>query len=245
MRVARGEWFILLNSDTLLFDESVARLFTRVRTDRTLGVAHVRLLNEDGSLQHSTYRFPSLSLAILEDMALYKFLSPAKRGDLLLAGYWDQSEERDVDWVSGAFMLLPRVVFERTAGFSEAYFMYGEDMEWGWRIREAGWRTRFFPQASITHLDHRSSAVRWGDRRIAICIERQLDIYERRYGLFWGLCFNAVRISGAAIRTVYFAIRGIGRGVNREYYHTMRRHSLLSLRTHILLMRHDDHRLSR
>jgi hypothetical protein len=190
----------------------------------------------DGQLQYSTYRFPRLDLAVIEEFVLYKFLPRAEQGRLLLAGYWEQDEERDVDWVSGAFMLLPRKVFEQTAGFSEAYFMYGEDMEWCYRIREAGWRIRYYPQASIIHLDHSSSAVRWGDRRVAICIERQLDIYRKREGRFKGSLFHGVKLGGSAIRIIYFTLRSVLSERSDGYYAEMRRYHLLSLRVHASLV---------
>jgi asparagine synthase (glutamine-hydrolysing) len=236
MREARGKQFLLLNSDTLLVDDSVARLVKQVMGDPSIGIAHCRLLMRDGQLQYSTYRFPRLDLAVIEEFVLYKFLPRAEQGRLLLAGYWEQDEERDVDWVSGAFMLLPRKVFEQTAGFSEAYFMYGEDMELCYRIREAGWRIRYYPQASIIHLDHSSSAVRWGDRRVAICIERQLDIYRKREGRFKGSLFHGVKLGGSAIRIIYFTLRSVLSERSDGYYAEMRRYHLLSLRVHASLV---------
>jgi GT2 family glycosyltransferase len=238
MRIARGAWFLLLNSDTRLGDDSVAQLFRRVRDDAAIGIAHCRLEMGDGQLQYSTYRFPSIGLAIVEGFGLYKLLPKRRRGPLLLAGYWNQTEERDVDWVSGAFMLLPRAVYARTGGFSEAFFMYGEDLEWCYRIREAGWRIRYFPQASIVHLDHSSSAIRWGERRVAICLERQLEIYGRRHGRVRQALLHGVGAAAAAFRVVYFGLRGLlGRGSRAQYDRTMLRYNLLSLRIYTRLAR--------
>jgi GT2 family glycosyltransferase len=238
MRIARGAWFLLLNSDTRLGDDSVAQLFRRVRDDAAIGIAHCRLEMGDGQLQYSTYRFPSIGLAIVEGFGLYKLLPKRRRGPLLLAGYWNQTEERDVDWVSGAFMLLPRAVHARTGGFSEAFFMYGEDLEWCYRIREAGWRIRYFPQAKIVHLDHSSSAIRWGERRVAICLERQLEIYGRRHGRVRQAVLHGVGAAAAAFRVLYFGLRGlVGRGSRAQYDRTMLRYNLLSLRIYTRLAR--------
>lgn len=235
MRVAAGTFFLLLNSDSLLIDESVARLVSLVRTDEGVGVAHCRLLMLDRRLQHTTYRFPSIRLALLEDFGLYKALPVHKRGETLLGGYWDQNQERDVDWVAGSFMLLPRRVFEETGGFSEAYFMYGEDMEWCYRIRDRGWRIRYYPDASAVHLDHSSSDIRWGGRPIATCLQRQVDIYSGRHGRFAGAVYNLVRIAGTLFRVTYFSIRNVRGGAQRDYYRQMRNYYLLCLRTHVAL----------
>lgn len=235
MRAAAGRFFLLLNSDTVLIDDSVARLFARVRTDRGVGVAHCRLLMVDRRLQHTTYRFPSIRLAILEDFGLYKVLPVQKRGETLLGGYWGQDRERDVDWVAGSFMLLPRRVFEETAGFSEAYFMYGEDMEWCYRIQDCGWRIRYYPDASVVHLDHSSSDIRWGGRPISTCLERQVDIYAGRHGRLAGALYNLVKIMGTLFRVAYFSVRNVSGGAQRDYYRQMRRYYLLCLRTHAAL----------
>jgi GT2 family glycosyltransferase len=221
MQIARGRWFLLLNSDTRLEDDSVARLFADVREEPGIGVAHCRLTYPGGRTQHTAYRFPTLRLAILEDLAFYKFLGPRRAGEVLLNGYWDHDRERDVDWVAGAFMLLPREVFEQTGGFDEGIFMYGEDMEWCRRIRDLGWRIRFYPRATIVHLDHSSSEIRWGDERVAICLERQRDLYLARRTRAHGEAFMLVKVVGAGLRAAYYRLRGALRHESAAGYRLM------------------------
>jgi GT2 family glycosyltransferase len=211
MRLARGEWFLLLNSDTLLTDASVARLFEKVRRDPKVGVAHCRLVFPDGRTQFTTYRFPSVKRSAFEAFGLYKLVPKEVAGSILLTGYWDYAEERDVDWVAGAFMLLPSRVFEQTAGFDESIFMYGEDMEWCHRIRNLGWHIRYYPDASVVHFDHTSADIRWGQERVALCLQRQRDIYASRAGRLHGLALTAIQLAGALLRTAYYALRaGLG-----------------------------------
>lgn len=229
MRVARGRWFLLLNSDTELIDDSVADLFERVRRTRDVGVAHCQLVLPDGRLQHSAYRFPSIRLALFEDLGVYK-LAPRIAPTALLGGYWDYAEERDVDWVAGAFMLLPRRVFEQTGGFDERLFMYGEDLEWCHRIHDRGWRVRYYPDASIVHVDHASSEIRWGDKRIALCLQRQRDIYTERSGPFRGAILISLRLIGAALRTAYYSLRGRLGGDSAQSYRDMQPYLRSTLR---------------
>jgi asparagine synthase (glutamine-hydrolysing) len=229
MRLAKGAWLLLLNSDTLLVDGSVAALVRRLRSEQNVGVAHCRLVFPDGRQQHTVYRFPSLKLALLEDLGLYKLLSKRRRGETLLTGYWDYAEERDVDWVAGAFMLLPRKVFETTAGFDERLFMYGEDMEWCYRIRREGWRIRYYPDAMVKHFDHSSAEIRWGDDRIALCLRRERDIYRERHGPLRAAALMTLRLVGAGIRTVYYSARRVA-GPRAKSYDDMRRYSSRSVR---------------
>jgi GT2 family glycosyltransferase len=213
----------------------VATLFQHVRDEADVGVAQCRLEFPDGRLQHTAYRFTRLHLAVVEQLGLYKLLPSRWSGALLLSGYWDYAEERDVDWVSGAFMLVRREVFEQTGGFDEQLFMYGEDMEWCERIRDLGWRVRYYPQASIVHRNHASSEIRWGDDRIALCLRRQRDIYVARHGRLQGALLVALQATGAALRTAYYSLRVALGGRRASAYRDMRRSTLLALRACISL----------
>jgi GT2 family glycosyltransferase len=211
MRLARGEWFLLLNSDTVLTDDSVAHLFEKVRHDPKVGIAQCRIVFPDGRTQFTTYRFPGVGRAAFEAFGLYKLVPKERAGSILLTGYWNYDEEREVDWVAGAFMLLPREVFEQTGGFDESIFMYGEDLEWCYRIRDRGWQIRYYPDATIVHFDHASADIRWGQERIALCLRRQRDIYATRAGRLHGFALTSLQLIGALLRTAYFAVRaGLG-----------------------------------
>ncbi|MEJ7825435.1 MAG: asparagine synthase (glutamine-hydrolyzing) [Solirubrobacteraceae bacterium] len=231
MRVARGEWLLLLNSDTLLTDDSVARLIEKVRRMGDIAVAQCRLRFPDGRLQYSAHRFPTLRLALLEDLGLHKLLGRRRAASALLGGYWDHDVERDVDWVIGAFMLLPREVFEQTGGFDESIFMYGEDMEWCQRVRDAGLRIRFFPEAEIVHRDHSSAAMRYGDERAALCLRRQYDQFLDRNGPARARIFMALRVTGAGVRAAWYSGRARAGGRGSADYRVMQPFVMANFRT--------------
>ncbi len=208
MRLAQGSWFLLLNSDTELGDDSVARLFQRIKGEPELGVAQCRLVLPDGRLQHSAYRFPSLRQALLDDLGMRRVL-PGHDQASLLGGYWDYATEREVDWVAGAFMLIRRQVFEETGGFDERYFMYGEDLDWCLRIHDLGWRIRFYPDAWVKHHDHASSDLLWGAERITQSLRTQRDVYASRHGLLAARLLTLIKAAGAVTRLGYYTIRGL------------------------------------
>ena len=235
MRRARGAWLLLLNSDTQLTDDSVADLYRRVRHEPGIAVAHCRLVYPDGRVQHTTYRFPSLRRALLEDLGLYKLLGKRRAGELLLGGYWKHDEERDVDAVAGAFMLLPRAVFEQTGGFDESLFMYGEDIEWCRRIRELGGRIRFFPQASVVHLDKASTKQRMADDRVALCLERERDLYVGQGGRLRGVAFMWVKAAGGGFRLVYYRVRARLGGARAQGHREMAPHLETAFRAMVQL----------
>lgn len=220
MAVARGRWFLLLNSDAELIDDSVAKLFDVIREQRGVGAGHCRLIFPDGRLQHTTYRFPTIWTTLLDNMGLNRLLPRRFRADLL-GGYWEEDHERDVDWVAAAFLFVRREVFEQTGGFDERIFMYGEDMEWCFRIWEAGWRVRFYPQATVKHKDHASSDIRWGDKRVAICLQRQNEIVAERDGRPKAVALMALALTGASMRYAYYRLRSLPRDPGSDRYRVM------------------------
>lgn len=218
MRVARGDFFFLLNSDTLLVDPSLERFVELFASQPDVGIAGCRLLNEDRTTQSSCGRFPSLRVAFVEELMLYKFLSRRAQGELLLGGYWPHDRARDVDAVWGAAMLVRRELFEATGGFDERIFMYGEDLDWCMRAHALGWRVRFQPECAIVHLDHRSSAQRYGDKRIDLSLQRSYDIFRQRRGRLATAALMGLKTVGALIRIGYFGVRARREGPQREYY---------------------------
>ena len=102
-----------------------------------------RLLNTDGSLQRSCFRFPSPARAWVENLWLSAFFGPNNAiGDYRR---WPHDRERYVDWLVGACALVRREVFEQICGFDERFFMYAEETDWQHRMRQTGWKSALHP----------------------------------------------------------------------------------------------------
>jgi len=150
MRLAMGDYILLLNSDAFVKQDAVASLLNCLRGHPDAGVVGPRLLNDDGSMQRSCFRFPSPGQAWRENLWISRCFGPhSTLGDLQT---WAHDQEREVDWVVGACMLVRRTVWERIRGFDERFFLYGEETDWQRRIRDAGWKIVFCPDAIVTHL---------------------------------------------------------------------------------------------
>jgi hypothetical protein len=168
---------------------------------------------------HSTYRWPNIKLAVLEDFGLYKLLPRSKRGEKLLSGHWDHNEERDVDWVAGSFMLLSRRVFDETEDSPRHILCMGRDIEWCYGIRDRG-----SVSATIQmRLSFVWITVAWGEQRVVICVQREVGIYARRHGRLLGVRYNLVRMSGMLSRFGYFLVRNMAGGSQGDYYRAMKR----------------------
>ncbi len=156
IRAARGDFLFLLNPDTEVLDDALHRLITFAQAHPNVGVVGPQLLNPDGSVQSSRRRFPTLPILFLESTWLQPIAPPS-----LLRRYYVQDRPdhltQDVDWVTGAAMFVRREVVETVGGLDESFFMYSEELDWCRRIRQAGWRVVYYPEARIIHYEGRSS----------------------------------------------------------------------------------------
>jgi GT2 family glycosyltransferase len=233
MREALGRYFLLLNSDTVVIDDSVQRLVSFMDSSPRIGIAGCKLLFEDLTLQGSCSRFPSIKLALLEDLMLYKFMSRRLQGEVLLNGYWAHDRTRDVDAVWGAAMLVRRDVFRETEGFDERIFMYGEDLEWCMRVWDRGWRITFAHDCQIVHLNHKSAEIMYGDQRVNLCHMRSYEIYANRCGVAAMSVLMLLKTIGALIRVSYFGLRARATSGAKDYYNLQAKFYSRSLKYHL------------
>ncbi len=153
MNQAKGELFLLLNSDVYLEEESLSKVVNYFMKNTSLDVVGCQLMNPDGTIQPSYGYFPTLPR-----VAAFMFFVdnlPVIRSDIKSIHVRDRNRyEYDVspDWITGAFVLIKKEVWEKVGGIDEKYFMYGEEMEWMYRIRKAGYKIGYTPTARAVHL---------------------------------------------------------------------------------------------
>jgi GT2 family glycosyltransferase len=230
MTAARGDFFVLLNSDAELIDDTPIRLIERLRARPECGVAGPLLRFPDGRIQASAHRFPSVVRLFLEESYLYKLLPAPRASNILLGGYWHHAVEREVDWITGACMVVRRAVFEETKGFDPAIFLYGEEIEWCHRIRARGWSVLFSPVGEVRHVGHASSELLLGDEgRIHQCLLADDRLLRRWHGLAAMTAAGLTRVAGAALKLLIFSIRVIHRRDER-YARDVRDRSRIVLR---------------
>jgi GT2 family glycosyltransferase len=152
MRAASGEWFLLVNSDAWLAEGAVERLVALGKSRPDAAVLAPRLRNPDGTLQRSVRGFPTLWRLATEYLFLRKLAPGSELVNGLYAGSFDHATTREVDWVSGACLLVRREATEAVGLFDEGYFMFSEETDWCYRFRSAGWKTVFHPEAECVHV---------------------------------------------------------------------------------------------
>lgn len=198
IRRGSAPWFLALNSDAWPEPGAIEELVTVGSRDPSVGVVAPRLLRPDGSLEHSAFPFPSLAVAAITAVGGYRRFWPRTARRLALVGAWDHTEARDVDWAVGAALLMRRVTVEAVGGFDETFFMYAEDLEWCWRVRRAGWRIRFEPQAVVRHVGNASAGKTYGRGRNRAHIHNFYRFYRRSHGPVGTAAYRLVSIAGCA-----------------------------------------------
>lgn len=145
-----AEFVCFLNPDVVPEAGSLAAMAVAMAQRPEVGVLGPRLNNPDGSRYPSCRVVPSLSVAV--GHAVFGLFTPNNRFSrayMLLDREHDDPEE--VEWVSGAAMMVRRDAFEQVGGFDESYFMYVEDVDLCNRLRAAGWKALYFPEAVMMH----------------------------------------------------------------------------------------------
>lgn len=153
---SRGRFVMTLNPDTEIVGDALARMVAYLEAHREVGALGPQLLDPAGTLQSSRRRFPTLATALFESTWL-QGLAPRR----VLRRYYVEDVPADaaqeVDWLTGACILVRREVLQSAGGFDEGFFMYSEELDWCRRIRLAGWTIVYLPEARVIHHVGKSS----------------------------------------------------------------------------------------
>jgi GT2 family glycosyltransferase len=122
------------------------------------GASGCKLVLSDGSLDKACKRgFPTPSAAFYYITGLSKRFPNNPKYNQYQLGHLSDNEHHQVDSLVGAFMLVRRATINQVGMLDEEYFMYGEDIDWCYRMKEAGWEIHYYPKTKITHLKGASS----------------------------------------------------------------------------------------
>lgn len=146
MKLAQGDYIALLNSDTELTTDSFTRAVAYLEANPDVGAVGCRLITPDGQLDQGCKRgFPTPKASLYYFLKVHKWLKRPEL-DIYKLTHLDEHQVHDVDVISGAFMVLPKRVVDEVGMLDERFFMYGEDIDWCYRIREAGYRIVYNPE---------------------------------------------------------------------------------------------------
>lgn len=158
MRHARGNYVLLINPDVQLEPDTMHTLWSFLQREPFVAVVGPKLINRDGSTQLSCFRFPSLLVPLYRRSPLGRLWFAREKLRRYLLSTWDHLENRPVDWILGACMMVRRSALERVGMMDERFFLYFEDTDWCRRFWRHGYRVYYLADAHVLHHHRRLSA---------------------------------------------------------------------------------------
>ncbi len=201
VKSAKGEYLFFLNPDTIMHSGALEYLIDFMDNNKDVGMCGPKLLNDDGSIQRSVRRFPSYRGALYRFTFLRYFKIFKNSYQRWLMRDFDYQSQRDVDQLMGAALLVRKSIIEKQGGFDERYFMYYEEVDLCYRIKQNGWRIVYLPQACITHLGGRSSQQVPAAKRIMM-LKSMLKFFRKHRGIGITFLFNCVFKLGIILREI-------------------------------------------
>jgi GT2 family glycosyltransferase len=155
------EYVMLLNPDAYVHEGAVSTLLKFMDTHPHVGIAGARIEDDDGKQHHSAFRFPSATAELVQGFklgALTKLLSAHQ------LFYELGDEPKQVDWVTGAAMVIRKEVFDDIGLLDDGYFLYFDEVDFCFRARQAGWPAYYVPYSVVVHLAAQATGIT-DDRR--------------------------------------------------------------------------------
>lgn len=204
-----SEWVATANADIALRPGALETLLEAGRNDEGAGAVAPRLILPNGETQHSVFAFPTIPYSFM--LATGAFRLSRKLADrYAIPGRWDSERARRVPWAVAAFLPVRRTAWDQIGGFDERQWMYAEDLDLGWRLRKAGWATRYEPRALVDHENGASTRQLFGPELAPHWQRSTYGFLARRRGIAYTWVIALLNLAGALPRygrAVYRAVR--------------------------------------
>jgi GT2 family glycosyltransferase len=172
-QVTEGEYVLVLNPDAWALDGAVQRLLQAADAAPWAALVGPRLLRPDGTREQSVRGFPTVWRLATEYLFL-RWLAPSSRTLNAFYGAGTADVHAAVEWIVGAVMLVRRAAFEEVGGFDPSFFMYDDEVDLAYRLRERNWEVMYYPLAEFVHVGGAST-----DERPDVLLCEQLRSHVR------------------------------------------------------------------
>lgn len=207
---AKGEYILFLNSDTELTENSLFKAIEHMKQNRDIGALGCRLVTPDGKLDHGCKRgFPTPEASLYYFLKLDKLFKDKVKYGAYRLNYLSEFEINDVDVISGAFFMTSKEVLEKAGVFDESFFMYGEDIDLCYRIKESGYRVVYNPEIGTVIHYKGSSGRKRRLRTIYNFCEAMILFYNKHYRKKYNLAVTVCVYLGVGVLFVAKAIKNI------------------------------------
>lgn len=202
LAVAKGEYVLILNNDVIFSENSLGILIDYLKNKNEKILIAPRLLNADGTVQHSVYSFQTLWLSFTTYFFLYKLFPKSKYFNKYYLMNSGINEITEVETITGAFMLFKKSDLLKLGGFDEDYYFYGEDNDLCKRFRDSGGKIIYYPHTSIIHLKGGTKKSSWFHEKQQVI--SNLILMKKHFSLMQSVLARVFFLGGYCLRVVTF-----------------------------------------
>jgi len=158
IKIAKGEFILLLNSDTVVKNQVIENTLNYIKENTDVGAIGSKVVLPNGTLDKACRRsFPEPKNSFFRLFGLAKLFPNNEKFNEYNLNYLDENGIYEVDSLMGAFMLVKKVAIDQVGLLDEDFFMYGEDIDWCYRIKKSGWKIVYYGKSEIIHYKGSSS----------------------------------------------------------------------------------------
>ena len=180
LRIAKGEYLLLLNPDTLVEKDTFVRCVDFMSTHPDCGALGVKMVDGKGRyLKESKRGFPTPEASFYKISGLIKLFPHSKRIAAYYMGHLPDDENNAVEVLAGAFIMTTRLALDKVGLLDESYFMYGEDIDFSWRFIEAGYHNYYLADTRIIH--YKGESTKKGSLNYVYTFYNAMAIFSKKY----------------------------------------------------------------
>ena len=201
IQASKGRYLLLLNPDTEILENSLENMVKYLDNNERIGILGGRVLNPDGTQMLSCSSFPSLLNYSLEAFFLYRLFPRSRFFGRPYLSYLDYDKPQDVDVVLGAFFMIRKKALEEVGNFDERFFLYSEETDLCLRVKKAGWKVYYTPDAKVLHWGGESTKTAKARTRTELLRSKRL-FFEKHYGSSKSRAASHILALGALLRLI-------------------------------------------
>ena len=209
LKEINSEYVLLLNSDTIVVDNCLESCVKYMESHENVGALGCKVVLPDGTLDKACRRsFPDFNVSFYKMSGLSRLFPKNKRFGRYNLTYLDEDETYEVDSIVGAFMLVRSEAIKQAGLLDESFFMYGEDIDWCYRIKHANWKIIYYSDAKIIHYKGSSTTKKQSKKLIYEFYKAMYIFYNKHYkdnnswlitfttyAGIWGICSSKLFIN--------------------------------------------------
>ena len=208
IKMSQGRYVLILNNDTVVKVGTIDKLIDHLDKTPDAGAVGPKLLNCDGSIQLQCRRsFPTPLNSLFYFTGLSRIFPKSERFGRYLLTYIDDSKTQEVDSLCGAAMMVRREAIDKVGLMDESYYMYGDDIDWCYRIKQAGWKVLYHPEAEIVHYGGMGGSREQSYRNIIEFYRAMTVFYSKHYARGSFLLLNWAVYSGIWLKCLITLIQ--------------------------------------